>query len=134
MVFITEIECVYCAIRAEGLIQFSILSLYDPNYVHARFVVEKEVLRRDFLQVLQFFPICIIPLILILITTSLLAEGQMGAAWGPSKKQCSFENLEALDRIVISRSRYWLKGSSTSRSSHGQRLMQHYFVWWSYLF
>jgi hypothetical protein len=36
------------------------------------------------------------------IATSILAEGQMGAAWGPSIKQCYFENLEALDGTVLS--------------------------------
>jgi hypothetical protein len=30
----------------------------------------------------------------------LLPEGQMSVVWGPSKKQCFFENLDALDRKV----------------------------------
>jgi hypothetical protein len=54
--------------------------------------------------VLQFAPVSIIPptvhthFIYVLI----LPEAQMGEVWEPSKKQCSFGNLGALVRIVLS--------------------------------
>jgi hypothetical protein len=64
--------------------------------------MDKVALGQGCLQVLQFSAAFIIPLILVFIATSILAEGQMGAAWGPSIRQCYFENLEALNGIVLS--------------------------------
>jgi len=81
---------------------FSTLSLYDPKSARARFMVDKVALGQGCLQVLQFSAVFIIPLIFMFFDTSMFAEGQMGAAWGPSIKQCYFENLEALDGIVLS--------------------------------
>jgi len=84
---------------------FSTLSLHHPKSAHAGFVVDKVAMGQGCFQVLQFSPIFIILLLLNFIATSILAEGQVGTDWRPSIKQCCFENLEALDGIVLLLSR-----------------------------
>jgi hypothetical protein len=102
LVFITETECVYCALRAEYLKPwFRVLVAgllpptpgFDPRSVHVRFVVDKGALGQVFLQVLWISLVSISPhqcAILISIYMLLLPKGQTGEAWEPSKKQCSF--------------------------------------------
>jgi hypothetical protein len=73
---------------------------FDLRSVHVRRVVVKVALGQVFVPVLRFsrsvsFHQCSI---LICIYTLLLAEGQTGEAWEPSRKQCASGSREALDR------------------------------------
>jgi hypothetical protein len=53
---------------------------------------------------LSFAPVYVIPPVphTVFIYILLLPEGQMGEAWEPSKKQCSFGNRGVLDRKILS--------------------------------
>ena len=81
LVFVTEMECVYCAVRTGYLciIQFYL----DPRSVHVTFVVYRLVLWQVFLPVLQFSPVTTVP-------QSLLPTDQ---PWEPSIKYCFLWNL-----------------------------------------
>ena len=55
MVFITEMECVYCAVRTVFL---RIIQVYS---VHVRFVVDAVILGQVCFRVILFSPVSIIP-------------------------------------------------------------------------
>jgi hypothetical protein len=109
MVFITEEECVYCAVRAESL-----------NIVHvdlSLFSAETRVPSQDthcktggkvlpgqvFLRVRQFFSCQHLSTKATHVFSYMLVlpEGQMSEAWKPSRKERSFENSGTLARKVL---------------------------------
>jgi hypothetical protein len=59
----------------------------DPSLAHVRFVVEKVAVGQVLISVIRFYPDSTT---LIIIYTLRFLEGQMGEAWGTSKKQFSF--------------------------------------------
>ena len=117
LVFRTEAECVYSAVRTVSLnITFvfiravpwlrrlvaSLLSRrsgFDPRAVQVRFVVDKGSLGHDFLRVLPFFPAIIIPPVmhthLHLHVTLTSTKGQRV---GKFQKQWPFGNRGATDK------------------------------------
>jgi hypothetical protein len=126
-VIITEIECAYCAVRAAGLtiLQFSLLLAYTiPSLPMLDLWWTKWHWGRVVSKYFSFPLSLSFHLTHNFIATSILAERQVGAAWGPSIKQCYFENLKALDGIVLHWAVRGLRESTTSHSSHCQRLMQ----------
>ena len=82
--------CVYCTVRTESLhiIQFNISSF------KLGFSLPMSLHHCSFL---------------ILVHTLLIQKQPRGEAWKPSKKQCSFANVEAFDKKVISPSFYSVK-------------------------
>ena len=91
LVFITETECVYCAVR-------TILSIIQVYSVRMRFRVDAVTLGQVILFPLSVaFHHCSL---LIFIDMLLLWEGQTGEAWKPSKKQCFCGNLRALVKCL----------------------------------
>ena len=113
LVFITETESVYCAVRAEYLkpwLRVLIAGLsppqrgFDARSVHVRFVVDEGGTGTGFSP--EYFDIILSVsphayAILISIYVLHLPEGPTGEAWEPSKKQCSFGNGGAWDRIIL---------------------------------
>jgi hypothetical protein len=73
LVYVTEMECIYCAVRVESLNVFQInlwhqtglavahavSNVFEPRLVHVRFVVNKVALRQGFLRILRFCPVSI---------------------------------------------------------------------------
>jgi hypothetical protein len=76
---------------------------FDPGQFHVKFVVEKVALGEEFLWVLRFSPLNIIPPVphahLHLHVNFIKTNGQ---SLTTVKKQCSLRNLESLDRKVFS--------------------------------
>jgi hypothetical protein len=127
LVFITEAECVYCAVGTRSLyvVQVSLnLSRavpwfrwlvagllprkprFGPWPIHVKFVADKLPLGRLLLTVgiLQFSPVSIIPPLphTHLHLNVALTTRTKGEAWEPSENQCSIVNRGALDRTVLS--------------------------------
>jgi hypothetical protein len=110
LVFITETECVYCAVRTGSLsiIQVNLFCglidlsprrrTFDPRSVHVRFVVVKVALRLVFLLVLRFSFVSIIP------RFAPYSSSHTCRSYPKDKraKQCSFGNGGALDKKVRS--------------------------------
>ena len=92
LVYLTETECVYCAVRTE---YWNIIQVI-PCQSMCDFVVDKVALGQVFFfRVFPFSTVNIIP-------PMLLLPGQTGEAWEPSKRQCCFGTRGALDRKVLS--------------------------------
>jgi hypothetical protein len=82
LVFTTETECVYCAVRTESL-----------NTIHYKFQSSTRLpLSVPFHQCSTVISICLL----------LLPEGRKGEVWGRSKKQCSFRNQKTFDTKRLS--------------------------------
>ena len=62
MVLITEMECIYCAVRFEYLNIFHVKLCRHLRSVHVRFVVDKFVPGQIFLQLFGFSHVIILPL------------------------------------------------------------------------
>jgi hypothetical protein len=110
LVFVTDTQRVYCAVRTEPIngIQIIVVCLsplspeFDPRADHMRFVVEGHWDRFSPSSSVSSLPLsfhqcCIV----IFINVVLLPEGKTGEGWKPSKTQCSFGNRGALDRRVL---------------------------------
>jgi hypothetical protein len=78
--------------------------IVEAQPVHVRSVVFNVVLEQDFLQLLPFSLVRIIPKIFYdhLHLHVILTGRQRGEAWEPSKKQCFFRYRETLDKRVLS--------------------------------
>ena len=105
LVFITETECVYCAVRTSNAVPWlrrlvaclsSWIPEFDRSSVWIRFVVDKLALWQVFLGTLQYSPVNIIPLMLH--THLLLPERQTGKPCEPYKKEWNVENRGTLHR------------------------------------
>jgi hypothetical protein len=124
LVFITEMESVYCAVRTESLtiVQFNFRLSMDVPWLR-RLVAGLSPRRlgsiagqsmwdlwwtkwhcdRLFSQYVGFLlSVSFHQCSTLIFTQLLLAEVQMGEVWKPSKKQCSFGTRGALDRKVFS--------------------------------
>jgi hypothetical protein len=85
LVFITETECVYCAVRAEYLNVTLVSEWHCDRFLSQYFSLHLSV---PFHQCSVLIFVCVL----------LSPEGQTGEAWEPSKKPCTFGNRGAMDR------------------------------------
>jgi hypothetical protein len=127
LVFIIEIVCVYCSVRADFLnvlhANFSFMTLAWLSSqmpachrggrvsVHAKFAVDKMELRIIFLRLFRFplpisFQQCSTLIFMYLL---LLPERKTGETWEPSKKQFYFGNRGEMGSNVLSLFLYIIK-------------------------
>jgi hypothetical protein len=129
LVFITETESVYCAVRTGFLNTIQVIfrpnglamaqaigrrplmmdAAFNSKWVHVGYVVDKVTLTKVFLSVFRIFHVSIIPSMLYTpLHTSMLPKGRTGESWKLWQKQCFFGNRCALDRKYFDLVLRWL--------------------------